>query len=450
MAIFCLTNFTMIIIEFSRFMKYICLLISILLFIPALTVFSSTQSGDTPSEVYRFVKTELNSGLQFNRKNLRESSLTESGSYFENRENYATELFYSLNSWRFDDLKQETGRVILGIGPQWATGQSELNHPTLIKTADNSMFGAVVSGEINYSGRYYYGDNQYAVVVVDGTGSFESLKINSKGFSSNPMSSAFATPFEEEYTDNRFRYTLHAKAGWGLGWMEIVNHRMVAEYLLKDFYKDKLFTPEEKVAMTEKVAQIKNFRKLRTPSSLKKEAEELGEFLNNRFLLTIPENLEMFWKYSEFAPRFDGNRLEAGPFFSYFNREPDFVYGGFLKFDSGKYHSLKWSRHFKSELTYNRYKTRDWIKLETSLIFDYYCQLRTKFSFGLKYTPIVETSNDYDRTPFQNVFTPLVGFFTQLSRSLRMEGAFMYNITNKNNYFIKGPEFSLSVFRSRY
>jgi hypothetical protein len=232
--------------------------------------------------------------------------------------------------------------------------------------------------------------------------------------------------------------------------MEVVNHRMVAEYLLDDFYKEKLFTPEEKVALADKIAQIKNHRKLRILSSHEKEAEELGKFLNSRFLLTIPENLEMLWKYGEFSPRLDGKQLEAGPFFSYFNREPDFVYGGFLKFESEKYRSLKWSRLFRTELTYNRYKTRDWLRLETSLMFDYYCQLRTRYSFGLKYTPVLEVSNDYKRTPFQHVFAPVFGFMTQLSRSVRMEGAIMYNITNKNNFFIKGPEFSLSVYRSRY
>lgn len=431
-------------------MKNIFRLISGLLALLPLAALASNQFIPDKVSSLRFYKTELNSGFSFYKNDTRESFITDLSNFTENRSNYGADYFYSLNWFGLDNKKQEISKILIGIGPVYATGNSTFSEQLIARSADNRIFGATLSGKIDFSGRYYYEGNSYALVEAAGFGKIEKLQINSKGYEANLVSSAQATRFEENFLDNRLRYGIKTKAGWGIGQPEVANHLMEAEYILNSFYKGRLFSPGEKNELADKIGRIKNSRKLQAAHNTEKEAEEVARFLNSNLLLTIPGELVETWKYGEFSPRFDGNRFEVGPFFNYFNREPDFVYGGFLGFESDKYLNFRWSRLFKAELSYNRYKTRDWLQLETVFQFDFYQNLRSKFSLGLKYIPVLEVKDTRQNTSFQNVFIPTIGYFSQLNEKTRMELALVYNITNQNDYFIQGPEFSLSIYRSRY
>ena len=67
-------------------------------------------------------------------------------------------------------------------------------------------------------------------------------------------------------------------------------------------------------------------------------------------LLLAPEDLKTDWELAEFMPRLNGNRIEVDPFFKYFNREPDFIYGGYILYENEKYFNTKWNRSFGAGL----------------------------------------------------------------------------------------------------
>ena len=92
----------------------------------------------------------------------------------------------------------------------------------------------------------------------------------------------------------------------------------------------------------------------------------------------------------EFEPRYEGQRFEFGPFFQYYNQEPDFVYGGYLQYENSKYKNLKWNRNISANLSYNRYKTQDWATAEINIGWSYYSNLQNQFDFGIRYNPGIE------------------------------------------------------------
>ncbi len=149
-------------------------------------------------------------------------------------------------------------------------------------------------------------------------------------------------------------------------------------------------------------------------------------------------------------PRMNGTRIELGPFFNYYNREPDFIYGGYLTFENEKYCNLNWNRLLKVSLSYNGYKRQDWLLLETELGWSFYPNLKNRYDFGLKYVPGVTVNGIDDFGTVRHNFVPYVNYYSQLSSKYRMDLAFSWRISEKEKFMIPGPEFSVSFYRSRY
>jgi hypothetical protein len=396
------------------------------------------------------LKTEINYGFKFFRNNSREALKTEYTEYSENRATYNADYFYSINHWNLTEPKHEMINAFLGVGPLYSDGTS-IRKETIYKTSfNNRIYGMNLFGEISYSGRFYSGTRSYGLVEVNGFGLFEKIKKRSNGTKADLLSSALPVEVQEEYLDNRFRYGLNTRAGWGIGKPEVVNYRMVAEYILDKYYPEQLFSETEKQKVAGAIGRIKNARSLNNQHNTDKETAQLGHFINSQMLLTIPENLKETWLFGEFSPRYDGSRFDAGPFFNYYNREPDFIYGGFVNYENNKYQNFHWNRYFKTELSYNIYKIRNWFRWETSLAFDYYKNLRSKFSIELKYVPVLVFNSFNDIGPFSHVLIPSLEYYTELNEKLRINVAFSYNLTGDNDFYMKGPEFSLAFYRSRY
>jgi hypothetical protein len=399
-----------------------------------------------------FVKTEINHGYLLSRNNSRESLNTQYSDYSESKANYNAAYFYSLNNWSINESKHEYFNAFIGLGPLYSDGTSTKMETIYDTKFDDNIFGVNLNGKFNYSGRFYTGDKGYGLVEVGGFGLMEKVKKYSKGDKTNLISSAWPTntKVKEDYFDNRLRYGLEARAGAGFGKPLVVNYLMAAEYFMKKFYPGQLFSEPEKQNLANAIGRIKNNRSVWAGHDPEKEAIQLDQFLNSQMYLTIPENLKEYWLFGEFLPRYDGSRIDVGPFFNYYNREPDFIYGGYVNYENNKYENFHWNRLLKAELSYNRYKTTDWVKLETCIAFDYYRNLHSKFNAGLKFIPVLVANNIDDLGPMKFALIPSVEYYTELSEKIRMSLAFSYNITDKNDFFIKGPEFSLFFYRSRY
>ena len=176
----------------------------------------------------------------------------------------------------------------------------------------------------------------------------------------------------------------------------------------------------------------------------------MQEFLNQKMFLIPVESLENEWKTGEFLPRFDGSRIEFGPFFKYFNREPDFIYGGYVSYENAKYCNVKWNRNFSAGVNYNAYKKQDWILAEINMGWSYFVKLKSQFDFGVKYIPGLILSESGKSGELNHGFIPYLGYFTQTDAKNRIDIKLAYRISDDDNLMLSGPEFSVTVFRSRY
>ena len=196
------------------------------------------------------------------------------------------------------------------------------------------------------------------------------------------------------------------------------------------------------------------------------------DFINKKMMLEAPKSIEEEWGLAEFMPRLNGNRIELGPFFKYFNREPDFIYGGYFTYENAKYKNVKWNRNVSTGLKYSRYKNsgnlpvigenqsdsliveknneQDWLSAELNIGWSFYPDLRQQIDFGVKYVPGVELNNFSELGEFNHGLVPYVGYFSQINKKTRVNLTFAYRISADEKLMIPGPEFSLAFYRSRY
>lgn len=408
------------------------------------------QAWNDSLETCQFKKKEINSGLLFYRNNRRESFSTGLSEYTEQRSDYTIYGNFVVNSWRFLDLLQEEIQLSAGIGPLYSDGESERSTATISTRLDNRLYGVSAFADLQYTGRIYYDKTNYALVNLRGYGRFEKTTIDSEGSIETNGDGISKTPVTRESKDNRLRYGLDARAGAGFGKLDPVNYRMQAEYLLETYYRGKLFSREEISRVVSAISKIKNKRKLKEGQQHEKEKEEFLTFLREKMLLQLPDSQEGIWQFSEFMPRYAGKRFEIGPLFTYYNREPDFIYGGFARYEFHSYRNYKRNVRFITEATYNRYKKRDWFLWETAFQVDYYKNLRSLFSLGIKYVPGLVVNDFRNIEPVQHALIPYLEYYRQLNEKCRMMLILRYRITNENEFFMKGPEFSLAFYRSRY
>ncbi len=219
---------------------------------------------------------------------------------------------------------------------------------------------------------------------------------------------------------------------------------------MEKFYPGRIFSEKEIIILSQEIARIKNSRNIRAGHDFEKETDQLKKFLNWKMLLEVPSDITDVWRHSELRPRMQGRRVAFGPFFNYFNREPDFVYGGYVQFEDAKYCSAEWNRNFSVNLSYNGYKHHDWIFMEASVGWSYYAGLRSEYIFGLKYVPGMVVDSLDDLEPVRHGFIPFLGYFSQLNSRYRMEAELSLRIAPVEQFIVPGPQFSVSLYRSRY
>lgn len=422
------------------------LLLSVVMFLSVYTVFGQYQGNK--SEVYFYEKNELNFGLQYEANSEREQLLTDFTKEYEEMATGFVKFQFKNNYWNFLDSKQEHIKFNFEVGPLWGNGNWMDSTQVENIEADHKVFGLRTNASIDYLQRYYYSNKNYTLVQVDGWARYDIYQQNSKGSSTD--SNDVVTFFDEKTNESELRYGFQAKAGWGWGRLNPMNHYMVAEYLLNKYYEGRNFSEEEIRKFADVIAELKHQRNLKTEHKIDVEAGQIKEFLNKKMLLTVPDNLDADWQGGEFLPRYNGERVEGGPFFQYYNREPDFVYGGYIQYENSKYSSYKWNRNFSANLNYNRYKKQDWILAELDFGWSYFPDLKNQWDFGLRYIPGIVVNGFKNMESLNHGFIPYLGYFSQINAKTRVNIAMALRISEDEKILLPGPEFSISIYRSRY
>lgn len=225
---------------------------------------------------------------------------------------------------------------------------------------------------------------------------------------------------------------------------------MAADYLLRKYYPRRNFSDYEIAQFAQVIADIKHDRSVKAGHALDKEMQVITDFIKNTLMLASPESMQTEWQFSEFDPRYQGQRVEIGPFFEYYNQEPDFIWGAYILYENSKYQNVSWNRNFSAGLKYNSYKKQDWMTGEINIGWSYYAGLKSQFDFGVKYVPAYEFSNSDTEGGFRNNAIPYLSYFTQLNSKSRVKLDFSWRIADADKFILPGPDFSLAIYRSRY
>ena len=410
--------------------------------------FISAQQKNDYSDVLFYEKKELNNGLLFYGNNERDQLKTDESKFYEETMFGSAAYQFKNSYWNFLDYKQDLLEFTFAVGPFY--GKGDLLDSSFIQNieADHSQFGLRTNASAFYSSRFYYNPKNYTIVEVNGKARFDWFKQNTEGTAID--SNGVVTNIDDNVTKDKFRFGFEAKAGWGWGRLNPMNNYMLAEHILTKYYAGRVFSEEEIRKVAEEIYLIKRERDIVSGHKTDLEAQLVGDFLSEKLLLAAPEDLEADWKLGEFLPRVQGNRVEIGPYFKYYNHEPDFIYGGYIQYDHSKYCTMNWNRDFGVGLKYNRYKKQDWINAEINLGWSYFPDLKRQLSIGIKYVPGVELNDFSELGEFNHGLIPSIGYFSQINSKSRVNLTFAYRISEDEKLMLPGPEFSLSVYRSRY
>ncbi|WP_297097364.1 hypothetical protein [uncultured Draconibacterium sp.] len=436
-----------------------------LLLIFVFTVFvAGAQQQEINNDVVSFKKRELNWGLILGVSKETEELLGDESRFDEDRTLLNGKFRIENTYWNLLDYKQERLNMRFEVGPYGGYGDWIDSSKVEYITADQDFYGVRTSANIDYSYRFYYDTKSYTVIDVSAWGRYEVFKQNLDGTSTDSL--GVVTPVDESDTKDRLRYGLDAKVGWGSGRLSPMNYLMTAHYLLEKYYPGRLFSDYEIAQFAQVIANIKHNRDFKEGHVPEKEMEQVVDFIRSTFVLASPESMAAEWHFAEFDPRYQGNRFEIGPHFKYYNQEPDFLFGGYIQHDNAKYVNVKWNRNFSAGLVYNRYSktnmeyideyltnsnvSRDWATAEINLGWSYYPNLKTQFDFGMRYVPGIELNNFDEVGSLSNNFIPYVAYFTQLNSKSRVKLNAAWRIADGEQFVVPGPEFSLSIYRSKY
>ncbi|HSO87166.1 MAG TPA: hypothetical protein VLQ91_11480 [Draconibacterium sp.] len=400
------------------------------------------------SEIFQYQKNEIDWGLHYYAGTEREETRTGLWREYEELNSNAAKFQFKNLFWNFQETKQERIEFNLEAGPLWGNGNWIDSSAVANIEADHNIFGLRTNASANYSSRFYYNKKNYTLVQINGWARYDLYNQNSNGISTD--SDNVVTDFEEKTKEDKFRFSVDARAGWGIGRLEPMNHFMVADYLLKKYYSERSFSHDDISKFAREIARIKHLRNIKTGHKTDVESAQMQEYLNQKMILIPVNSMEEEWKTGEFLPRFNGNRVEFGPFFKYYNQEPDFIYGGYLLYDNAKYCTARWNRNFSAGVNYNAYKKQDWVLAELSIGWSYFIKLKSQFDFGMKYIPGIAFSGSGNNHTLNNGFIPYVGYFTQIDSKNRVDIKLSYRISEDEKLMLSGPEFSVSVYRSRY
>lgn len=430
----------------QHLIKYKFLVFTILMFISPL--WGQGQAYFNTPEALIFMKREINAGVHVFAAPEREELLTDETLYRFEQILATGGIFFESNNYVFLPFRQDMWSYRIEAGP--IIGKGEFADSSAIKyiDAETSPVGLRLNGEIDFSTRYYWDDRNYTVVSINAWGNYDAYIRNAEGtlIDSNQVVHIYT----DDESRSKLRYGFQAKAGWGIGRLNAVNHFAAAQRLLETHYQGKIFSAEEIMTVARAIGQIKHQREILKGHSAEVESRQLAEFMNNKLLLVIPEGMEDEWELTEYRIRYQGSRLEMGPFFNYFNREPDFVYGGYIRYENHKYHNQNLNSNLAAGINYNGYKKDDWITFEATAGWSWYPSFRHEIGFGVRYLPGMVFKSIDDLQPLHHAIIPYLEYYTQLNSKYRIETAFAYRIANKDEFIMPGPELSVSLYRSWY
>lgn len=424
----------------------------VFLLLPLIFLFTGisveAQENNINNNVVSFKKRELTSGFVFDTKNEKEELLTDESKYKEERNVFNGKFKLENRFWNLLDTKQDELYSTLKIGPFGGYGDWVDSSYIESTAADQSFYGIRTAGEIGYKSRFYYDPKTYTIVDVGAWGQYDLFKQKSEGTTIDSF--GVATNFDDSENTDRLRYGFRAKAGWGFGRLSPMNHLMSADYLLRKYYPRRNFSDYEIAQFAQVIADIKQERSIKGGHVLENEMETVVDFIKNTLMLASPEAMQAEWQFSEFDPRYQGQRLEVGPFFEYYNKEPDFIWGAYILYENARYRNVSWNRNFSAGLKYNSYKKQDWLTGEINIGWSYYSDLKSQFDCGIKYVPGYELSGSEDGGGLSNNVIPYLSYFTQLNAKSRVKMDFAWRFADGEKYVLPGPEFSLAIYRSRY
>lgn len=427
---------------------YVCLFFG---FIAKPTILFGTEKKDTIKPFF-FIKQERITGIVFKGSQEREQLLTDYTRLDEELFTSTAKFQLGRRFWNLLDYKQEKFDFIFETGPFTGTGDWTDSSEVSYIIADRKIAGLRNNIGISYYKRSYFDYQNYTLVEISAWGRYDLFRQNTSGTFRD--SNMISNDYDKIKYKDKLRYGFQAKAAWGLGRLNPVNHYMLSEYLLNKYYHRRVFSEKEILMVAEEIGQIKHKRDLKSERSSEEEINQLNEYLKSRLMLKFLEGADAEWQLGEFRPRFNGKRIEIGPFFNYYNREPDFVYGAYINMDYARYINFNWNTNISVTLNYSRYKksdwVRDWILLEADLGWSFYANLKTQINFGLKYIPGMVVNEFTELEPVSHNFIPYLVYYTQANSKTRVDLAFAWIIADGKEFMQSGPELSLSIYRSRY
>lgn len=410
------------------------------------TAFAQFNTGSATD--FSFIKKELNTGAFFTYKTEREELRTQDYRHYEDLSNAFSGMRFENRNWIYLPHRQESWSYSLEAG--LFAGKGDYMDSSRVKQieAGHELAGVLGSLRGNYSGRFYIDKNHYTLASVNVMAQYGMYRQSVSGTMTDSVQ--VTTPYDEKNGASKFRNGISARAGWGTGRLIPVNHYATAEWLFMKYYPGRIFSEEEIEKVTREIARIKHQRNARTGHVAEKEWKELGEYLKKELFLTPPEGGLTDWQRTEYMPRLRGSRLEAGPFFNYFNKEPDFIYGGYVNIESHRYCGLNRNRLLEAGISYNRYKREDWVLLKTALGWNFYPDLSTEYGIGLKYVSGMVINGFDDSGPVRHHFIPYLSYYKQLNPDCRIEASIAWTIAPADQFMLPGPELTVSIYRSRY
>jgi hypothetical protein len=437
-----------------------CIYIFIFLFLSA-NLFA--QENEISNKVVFYQKKEITKGWLIDGSHEEEEYLSDE-TYYKNKGNYLGGKYeIQSNTWNLLDYKQD--HLFFDFQTGLFGGIGEVTEESA--NADQNLLGIRAKVSADYETRFYYNTKDYTLISVNAWGRYDVYNENLNGTVLN--SSGQEVSVNENNIDDKLRYGLTGKLSAGHGRMSPMNHLMTAHYLLEKYYPGRIFSDYEIARFASLIADIKAKRDYKTGHDTEKEMKEIIDFINGKMLLESPESMTSDWDYAEFDPRFEGSRIEFGPYFQYYNKQPDFIYGGYIQYEKAKYVDVHWNMNILANITYGRYtkkswdeityeeqpfsyhnESQDWFTGELKLGWSYYPDLKSQFDFGISYVPGVETSSFDDFSSFSHNVVPYIGYFTQLNAKSRIKFNMEWRIADDKNFVVPGPEFSLAIYRSKY
>jgi hypothetical protein len=356
------------------------------------------------------------------------------------------DFFLENRIWDYTETRQHEFYGSVKAGPLW--GQGNWNDSSNIEEidAEHKLKGLRAAISADYSVRYYYNNRNYTLLKINGWAQYDWYSQSSNGTVTD--SNLVVRDYTDDSKGDKLKAGIDARAGWGLGRLAAVNHVMAAEVLLKKYYPKQSFSTDEILVLAGEIARIKNSRDPRTGHQPEIEIKQIETFLNQK-MIQMPRTIEISdWEKGELLPRYNGSRFEIGPFFQYYNQEPDFVYGGYFLFENARYCNVKWNRKFSAAVNYNAYKHNDWATGEIKIGWSYFHQMQSQWDLGFKYVPALEIGDE--SVCFYQGVVPYLSWFTQLNSKNRIDTKFAWRFTSDEKLMLPGPEISVSVYRSSY